>query len=158
ADMDVEDERFDAKVTVLIEQVRHHVTEEEDEYFPMVRAELGRRALQDLGEAMDAARDAAPTHPHPTAPDTPPGNLVIGAAAGVADRVGDTVSGIAQGSVNAANDLISTILGRKKRAPSPTGTSTARSTATKVRARANDAAEKTIDKIHRTKESADAST
>ena len=28
-DMDPEDERFDAKVTVLIENVRHHVKEEE---------------------------------------------------------------------------------------------------------------------------------
>ncbi len=153
-DMDADAERFDAKVTVLIENVRHHVTEEEGEYFPMVRAELGRKALQDLGEAMEAARDVAPTHPHPRSPDTPPGNLVVGAAAGVADRVGDTVSGIAQGGVNVANDLIATIMGRKKRAPSPTGSSTARRTATKVRAGANDAAEATIDKIQRAQETA----
>ena len=64
-DMDPEDERFDAKVTVLIENVRHHVEEEEEEYFPKVRDELGRNALSDLGDAMVAAKAVAPTHPHP---------------------------------------------------------------------------------------------
>ena len=111
--MDPTDERFDAKVTVLIENVRHHVKEEETEYFPMVRDELGRNALADLGEAMVAARDAAPTHPHPRSPDTPPGNLVVGTAAGIADRVGDTVSGLAQGGAAAVADLVATILRRK---------------------------------------------
>ena len=42
--MSPEDERFDAKVTVLIENVRHHVEEEESEYFPKVRDELGQAA------------------------------------------------------------------------------------------------------------------
>jgi hypothetical protein len=32
----------------------------------------------------------APTHPHPRAPDTPPGNLVAGAAAGAIDKAEDT--------------------------------------------------------------------
>src|SRR6185436_17297443 len=58
--MSPEDERFDAKVTVLIENVRHHVKEEEEEYFPKVRDELGRNALNDLGEAMAEAKKAAP--------------------------------------------------------------------------------------------------
>src|SRR5690349_3700777 len=46
--MDPRDERFDAKVSVLIENVRHHVKEEENDFFPKVRDELGRGALADL--------------------------------------------------------------------------------------------------------------
>ena len=86
-DLDPKNERFDAKVTVLIENVRHHVEEEQDEFFPKVRNELGRTALADLGQAMADAKSSAPTHPHPRAPDVPPGNAVVGAIAGVVDRV-----------------------------------------------------------------------
>ncbi|MEO3821011.1 hemerythrin domain-containing protein [Plantactinospora sp. B24E8] len=45
AAMSPDDERFDAKVTVLIENVTHHIEEEEDEWFPKVREGLGRRKL-----------------------------------------------------------------------------------------------------------------
>ncbi len=80
--LDADDERFDAKVTVLIESVRHHVEEEESEFFPKVRNELGRAALADLGEALQEAKKSAPTHPHPRSPDTPPANSVVGAVDG----------------------------------------------------------------------------
>ena len=139
--MDPADERFDAKVTVLIENVRHHVKEEEEEYFPMVRAELGRKALGELGDAMVEAKKTAPTHPHPRSPDTPPGNVVAGNAAGVMDRLGDTVSGLAQGSVAVAQDVIARITGSTSKARAPKGSSVARSTATKVRKGAQDVAD-----------------
>lgn len=58
-----EDERFTAKTTVLIENVRHHIGEEEDEWFPKVREALGRKALQEIGEEMLAARKKAPRRP-----------------------------------------------------------------------------------------------
>lgn len=132
-------ERFDAKVTVLIENVRHHVEEEEQELFPKVRDELGRGALNDLGEAMAAAARIAPTHPHPRSPDTPPGNLVVGTAAGVADRVGDTVSGIAQGGVSALQDVIAAILRRPRPRTSSRGSKVARDAADQVRSTTQDA-------------------
>ena len=50
--MDPMHERFSPKVTVLMENVRHHVREEEKDFFPMVRAQLGRNQLADLGEAL----------------------------------------------------------------------------------------------------------
>ncbi|WP_439937358.1 hemerythrin domain-containing protein [Nocardia sp. N13] len=57
------DERFDAKTTVLIENVRHHMDEEEEDWFPKVREGLGRNALQEIGEELLAAKKKAPTKP-----------------------------------------------------------------------------------------------
>ena len=57
------DERFDAKTTVLIENVTHHMDEEEQDWFPKVREGLGRKALQEIGEELLAAREKAPTRP-----------------------------------------------------------------------------------------------
>jgi hemerythrin-like domain-containing protein len=131
--LDPSDERFDAKVTVLIENVRHHVKEEEDEFFPKVRKTLSRSDLADLGDALTDAKKSAPTHPHPRSPDTPPANAVVGAIAGVADRVVDNVSGFAQGGVTAVQDLIARILGSDKPKVSPTGSTTARKRAKSVR-------------------------
>jgi hemerythrin superfamily protein len=131
--MKPENERFTPKVTVLIENVRHHVEEEEDEYFPKVREALGRKALQELGDAMESAKKIAPTRPHPRLPDTPPGNIIGGAAAGVADRVGDTVSGLAQGGVSALQDVLSRMTSVMPSPSAPTGSTTERKTAAKTR-------------------------
>src|SRR4051795_6812086 len=57
------DERFEAKTTVLIENVRHHIEEEEDEWFPQVREALGRKVLQEIGAEMAEARERAPRTP-----------------------------------------------------------------------------------------------
>ncbi|MEO7059069.1 MAG: hemerythrin domain-containing protein [Lapillicoccus sp.] len=57
------DERFEAKTTVLIENVTHHMDEEEQDWFPKVRAGLGRAKLQALGEELLAAKKNAPHSP-----------------------------------------------------------------------------------------------
>ena len=138
-DMDPTHERFDAKVTVLIENVRHHVEEEETEFFPKVRKQLGRNELAELGEALADAKKSAPTKPHPRMPDSGPANAVTGAINGVVDRVGDNISGIAQGSVNAVQDLIARFTGSDRPKVSPTGSSTTRKRATGVRSAATTA-------------------
>lgn len=61
--MEAADESFNAKVTVMIENVRHHVKEEEKEWFPEVRKALGRNRLVELAEQMQAARAKAPADP-----------------------------------------------------------------------------------------------
>jgi hemerythrin superfamily protein len=61
--MSPEAERFDAKTTVLIESVTHHMDEEEQDWFPKVRQALGRTQLSQLGERMLEAKQKAPRSP-----------------------------------------------------------------------------------------------
>jgi hemerythrin-like domain-containing protein len=61
--MKPEDERFDAKTTVLIENVSHHIEEEERDWFPKVRERLGRKTLQEIGAELEKARKKAPKRP-----------------------------------------------------------------------------------------------
>jgi len=56
-------ERFDAKTTVLIETVTHHIEEEEEEWFPQVREGLGRKQLQEIGARLLEAKQKAPRSP-----------------------------------------------------------------------------------------------
>jgi hemerythrin superfamily protein len=51
-----EDEAYDAKVTVLMENVRHHVKEEEQEMLPQSEEVLGKEELARLGEEMAARK------------------------------------------------------------------------------------------------------
>ena len=93
-------ERYDVKsdraalnreMDALIKDVKHHVKEEETQLFPKIRKSFDRQRLVQMGEMMATAKKVAPTRPHPHAPATPPGNLVMGAAAGVMDRARDAL-------------------------------------------------------------------
>ncbi|MEU6971849.1 hemerythrin domain-containing protein [Kitasatospora aureofaciens] len=63
AGLSPDDERFDAKTTVLIESVTHHIEDEENDWFPKVREALGRKELQEIGVRLTEARDKAPRRP-----------------------------------------------------------------------------------------------
>ena len=63
AAMKPDHEHFDAKATVLIENVTHHIEEEEQEWFPKVRAALSRKQLQEIGALLEDAKRKAPTKP-----------------------------------------------------------------------------------------------
>jgi Hemerythrin HHE cation binding domain len=52
-EVDPEDERFHAKMTVLQELVDHHVKEEEKEMFKLAQ-KIGKTELAELGERMEA--------------------------------------------------------------------------------------------------------
>jgi len=101
--MQSEDERFAAKVTVLIETVRHHVREEEGELFPKVRNSLSRQQLVELGVQLVAAKADAPTRPHPRSPDSPPGNLIANAVVAPLDAASNLVGAVANKVRSAAS-------------------------------------------------------
>ena len=61
--MTPEDERFEAKTTVLIENVTHHIEEEEQDWFPKVREGLSRTQLREIGAELAEAKERAPRRP-----------------------------------------------------------------------------------------------
>jgi hemerythrin superfamily protein len=77
----------------LKSSVEEHVAEEEGKLFPALRSHVKQDELMQLGEQMAKAKATAPTHPHPNAPNTPPGNIVAGPLAAMADKVRDFLRG-----------------------------------------------------------------
>jgi hemerythrin-like domain-containing protein len=55
----VDDETWGAKATVMIENIEHHIEEEEGEMFSKARQVFERAELEQLGEAMEARRAEA---------------------------------------------------------------------------------------------------
>ena len=96
-------ERFDAKFTVLMENIRHHVGEEEEKggLFDQCREAFGAAELEQMGTQMASLRKTVPTRPHPFSPDVPPFNTLVGLPVAVMDR-----------AITMGNDVIRTVLRR----------------------------------------------
>jgi hemerythrin superfamily protein len=88
-DMTGDDPDLAPTVKRLSEVISEHVKEEEGDLFKQLRQAVGRKELTEWGEELKAAKKTAPTRPHPHAPNKPPANAVVGAAAGVTDRARD---------------------------------------------------------------------
>jgi hemerythrin superfamily protein len=84
---------FDVVLTQLLPQVQRHINTEEEELFPRLADHLGHNELIDLGDRVQAAKDKAPTRPHPAAPDRPPLNKLLAPGTGLVDRIRDRLSG-----------------------------------------------------------------
>jgi hypothetical protein len=91
--LSAEDDRFDRTMRAVIDETRHHVREEEstDGMLARLRKSVDRDDLVTMGKSLRTAKKAAPTRPHPNAPSTPPGNIVVGAAAALVDKARDAV-------------------------------------------------------------------
>jgi hypothetical protein len=87
-------DKFDPLMMKIRDEVRHHVKEEESPngILSQLRKHASREELVNMAKLTRAAKKAAPTRPHPKAPATPPGNLVVGAAAAMVDKVRDKVT------------------------------------------------------------------
>ena len=59
--MPVDDERWTAKLTVLKENVEHHVEEEEDEMFKDAQKVLSAEQVEELGARMESAKQEQKT-------------------------------------------------------------------------------------------------
>lgn len=87
--MEPTEERFNAKFTVLVEIVRHHVREEEKTLFPAIRKAFTKIELERMGEELADAKASAPSRPHPRSPDEPPLNAIASAIVRPLDALRD---------------------------------------------------------------------
>lgn len=86
-----DDPSFAGELTTLMEEIRQHVAEEEGEMFPHMRRVFTDDELVELGGKVEALKKIAPTRPHPSAPDEPPGDKLLGPVTGLLDRMRDAV-------------------------------------------------------------------
>ena len=56
AELSGDSEKFEPKLTVLIEDVEHHVKEEEGEMFPLVKDQFNAKVLDELGSRMETEK------------------------------------------------------------------------------------------------------
>ncbi|MFG2819676.1 hemerythrin domain-containing protein [Kitasatospora sp. NPDC048365] len=91
--VDCDDVRFDLLVDQLVNEVSAHVADEEQNLFPALAEACAAEQLDELGDKVRTAKKFAPTRPHPSAPDTPPGNMLVAAGTGLVDRARDLVTG-----------------------------------------------------------------
>jgi hemerythrin-like domain-containing protein len=92
--MDGDDPEFMTVFGKIKEGLLHHIDEEEEpKLFPQMQQALSAEEQEQLGQRITLAKKVAPTGPHPSAPDEPPMNLVVGVPTGIVDRIRDAMSG-----------------------------------------------------------------
>lgn len=91
--VDASDPGFDEKVRALEAILRDHVSDEEDEQFPQLRARIPHEDLVTMAGKVEAAKKVAPTRPHPSAPNDQLFHKTVGPGVGLVDRLRDALSG-----------------------------------------------------------------
>src|SRR3954447_14447836 len=91
--LDPKTPEFAQQIAAFATAVTAHAEAEEREVFPRIRAHASPETLRTMGEALQRAEAAAPTHPHPHAPgsEQASGNLVMGPFLAIADKVRDAL-------------------------------------------------------------------
>jgi len=90
-DMGVDHPDFDRRLAAFAEDVIQHATREEADEFLRLRGAVDADQLRRMAGALKAAETAAPTRPHPNAPESAAGNVLTGPPMAVFDRVRDAV-------------------------------------------------------------------
>ncbi|HET6560837.1 MAG TPA: hemerythrin domain-containing protein [Marmoricola sp.] len=92
--MSGDDPEFMTTYRKIKEGLLHHIDEEEEpKLFPEMQAALSMEEQEELGAKITKAKKLAPTRPHPSAPNEPPLNKVVGVPTGIVDRIRDKMSG-----------------------------------------------------------------
>lgn len=91
--LDADDPEFEQLVAAFIQAGREHISFEETQVWPLLRAALTAEQADELGDKLQAAKKTAPTRPHPHTPGSPGVLKTAGPAVAAADRARDAASG-----------------------------------------------------------------
>jgi hemerythrin superfamily protein len=91
--IDASEPRFLEALGRLEAILRDHVQDEENDQFPLLRAQIPAEQLVELGSKVETAKKAAPTRPHPSAPHSALFHKTVGPGVGLVDRLRDTLTG-----------------------------------------------------------------
>jgi hypothetical protein len=83
---------FESLVGEMADKLRHHARDEETDQFPQLREHLSHEQLVRLGEKVETAKKAAPTRPHPDAPNSELFHKLVGPGVGLVDRARDRLT------------------------------------------------------------------
>jgi hemerythrin superfamily protein len=88
--LEFDGQEFSGTFEEFRQAVLRHAEHEENDVFPLLR-QLDPDRLVPMAALVDAAKKAAPTHPHPHVPGTALANLLVGPAAAIVDRTRDAL-------------------------------------------------------------------
>ena len=91
--LDSDDPSIDDELQTLMEEIRHHIEDEEGQMFAHMRQVIDEDELLKLGERVEAFKKVAPTRPHPNVPNEAVPRMAAGPAASLFDRMRDLASG-----------------------------------------------------------------
>jgi hemerythrin-like domain-containing protein len=91
--LDADDPAFDDELGTLMEEIRHHIEDEEGEMFAHMRQVIDADELRKLGVRVESFKKVAPTRPHPNVPNEPLARIAAGPAASLFDRMRDLATG-----------------------------------------------------------------
>lgn len=89
---DAGDADFDRVLSELEDVLRDHIDDEESEQFPQLRQHIPHHELVGLAAKVEAAKNVAPTRPHPLAPNNALFHFLVGPGVGLVDRLRDAWS------------------------------------------------------------------
>ncbi len=92
-ELDADDPSFDDELSTLMEEIRHHIEDEEEQMFAHMRESIDHDELVTLGQRVEAFKKVAPTRPHPNVPNEALPRLAAGPAASLLDRMRDLATG-----------------------------------------------------------------
>jgi hemerythrin superfamily protein len=93
--IDPSSDSYDQKLAEVKALVLDHAEREEREVFPLLRQHKSESQLRGMRTTLIAAEAIAPTHPHPHAPESAVGNLLLGPPIAIVDRMRDAVRALA---------------------------------------------------------------